>query len=123
MQIHHSRPPAPDHPDKGWYVGTWNGTFPVPVGYARTGIDDPHLHTLVMEVFLIARGRAEIRVEHETFTVEAGDMVIVEPGEAHTFLSNSPDYFHFVLHYPGLVTQDEIVSERQAVPRERLGLA
>ena len=122
MKIHHPRPPAPEDGGKGWYVGTWNGTFPFPVGYARTGIDDPHLHTLVMEVFLVARGHAELRVERETVTVRAGDMVVVEPGEAHTFLSSSLDYFHFVFHYPGLSSQEEIVSERQAVPRERLGL-
>lgn len=49
-------------------------------------------------------------------------MVVVEPGEAHTFLSSTEDYFHFVFHYPGLSSQEEIVGERQSVPRERLGL-
>ena len=123
MKIHHPPAPAPGYGDKGWYVGTWNGSFPFPVGYAEIGIDDPHVHTRVTEVFLIARGQAELRVEGETFTVRAGDMVVVEPGDAHTFLSSSSDYFHFVFHYPGLSSQDEIRSERQAVPRERLGLS
>ncbi|MFN2203757.1 MAG: hypothetical protein ACK2UO_21350, partial [Caldilineaceae bacterium] len=48
------------------------------------------------------RGTSEMRVEQETIMLEAGDMIVVEPGEAHTFLSNSPDYFHFVAHVPGL---------------------
>ena len=122
MKIHHPPPPGPGDGKKGWYVGAWNGTFPFPVGYARTGIDDPHLHARVMEVFLIASGHAELRVEQETIVVRAGDMVVLEPGDAHTFLSSSPDYFHFVLHYPGLASQEDIQGERQAVPRERLGL-
>ncbi len=122
MQLHPPQPPAPGYGERGWYVGTWNGTFPFPVGYARTGIDDPHLHTMVTEMFLIARGHAELRVERETIMVQEGDMVVVEPGEAHTFLSSSSDYFHFVFHYPGLSSQDEIQSDRQAVSRERLGL-
>jgi hypothetical protein len=25
---------------------------------------------------------------------------VVEPGEVHTFVDNTPDYFHFVLHCP-----------------------
>ena len=122
MKIHHPYSPAPGDGEKGWYVASWNGTFPFPVGYARTGIDDPHVHTHFAEVFLIARGHAQLRVERETVTVREGDMVVVEPGEAHTFLSSSPDYFHFVFHHPGLASQEEIVGERQAVSRERLGL-
>jgi uncharacterized protein YjlB len=122
MKIQHKTPPAPGFGEQCWYVGTWNGTFPFPVGYAETGIDDPHVHTLVKEVFLIARGHTDLRVDQETVTVRAGDMVVVEPGEAHMFLSSSPDYFHFVFHYPGLATQEKIVGERHAVPRERLGL-
>ena len=122
MRVHHPHPPVPDDGGKGWYVGTWNGTFPFPVGYAMRGIDDPHVHTRVTEVFLVARGHAELRVDRETVTVRAGDMVVLEPGDAHTFLSNSPDYFHFVFHYPGLASQAEITGERQAVSRERLGL-
>jgi quercetin dioxygenase-like cupin family protein len=122
MQLHRPADSSSEHGAKGWYVGSWNGTFPFPVGYARTGIDDPHVHTRVVEVFLVARGQAELRVERETVTIRAGDMVVLDPGEAHTFLSSSPDFFHFVFHYPGLTCQEEIRGERQAVSRERLGL-
>ncbi len=106
---------------KGWYVGPWDGSAPIPVGYANAGIDDPHVHTRMTEVYLIARGTADVRIEQETIRVEAGDVLIVEPGEAHTFLANSPDYFHFVVQMPGL-SQDEIRAERDAVARSRLGL-
>jgi mannose-6-phosphate isomerase-like protein (cupin superfamily) len=109
------------HKDKGWYVGPWDGSPPLPVGYANVGVDDPHLHMRVTEIYLIARGTADVRVERETIPVTAGDVLIVEPGEAHTFLSNSPEYFHFVLQVPGL-SPDEVQAERISVSRGRLGL-
>ena len=106
---------------KGWYVGPWNKSLPLPVGYATVGIDDPHLHTRLTEVYLIARGAAEVRVDQQTIRVTAGDVLIVEPGEAHTFVSHSPEYFHFVLQLPGL-SHEEARTERIPVSRERLGL-
>ena len=30
----------------------------------------------------------------------AGDMLVVESGEPHTFVSSSPDYLHFVVQTP-----------------------
>jgi len=30
----------------------------------------------------------------------AGDVIVVEPGEMHSFVEHTPDYFHFVLHCP-----------------------
>ena len=115
MHRKHANPSAA----KGWYAGPWDGSAPIPIGYANAGIDDPHVHTRMTEVYLIACGTADVRIEHETIKVEAGDMLVVEPGEPHTFLSNSPDYFHFVVQTPGL-SQDEIRAERCAVPRSRL---
>jgi len=35
----------------------------------------------------------------------------VEPGEMHTFLASSPDYFHFVIQTPGL-TGDEAAADK-----------
>jgi mannose-6-phosphate isomerase-like protein (cupin superfamily) len=88
--------------EKGWYAGPWNSSLPISVGYANTGIDLPHLHRQVTEIYLIARGTAELNIDSQTLTVSAGDMILIQPGEAHTFLSSSPDYLHFVLHVPGL---------------------
>ncbi len=104
---------------KGWYAGPWNSTLSIAVGYANMGIDEPHVHTQISEIYLVARGTALLRVEQETVSLTAGDMIIVEPGEAHTFLASSPDYFHFVIHTPGLPA-DQVRSEKQAVDRERL---
>jgi mannose-6-phosphate isomerase-like protein (cupin superfamily) len=106
---------------KGWYAGPWNSPLAISVGYATRGVDEPHLHTRISEIYLIARGTAVMRVEREHVTLRAGDMLALEPGEAHTFISSSPDYFHFVIHTPGLAGE-EARAEKQGVPREQLGL-
>jgi quercetin dioxygenase-like cupin family protein len=117
MRIERADPNA----DKGWYVGPWNSALPISVGYANVGIDEPHLHTEIAEIYLVARGTSLLRVEQETIRLSAGDLIVVEPGEAHTFLESSPDYFHFVLHVPGLAGE-RARTEKFAVPRSRLGL-
>lgn len=106
---------------KGWYAGPWNSALPISVGYATIGIDEPHVHTFVTEIYLIAQGTAQLRIEQVTVTVSAGDMLVLVPGEAHTFLSNSPDYLHFVIHTPGIAGEDAH-AEKVAVTRARLGL-
>ena len=106
--------------DKGWYVGPWNSALPISVGYANAGVDEPHLHTQVLEIYLVARGTSVIRVKSKTIRLSAGDVIVVEPSEAHTFLASSPDYLHFVIHSPGL-SGDNARAEKIAVARTRLG--
>jgi len=85
---------------KGWYLGWWNSSLQVALGYAHAGIDEPHQHSRLTEVYLVARGTCKVRIECETLELAAGDVLVIEPGEAHTFLEYSNDYFHFVLHVP-----------------------
>lgn len=115
MRIERADPAAA----KGWYAGPWNAELAVAVGYANEGIDDPHLHRRTTEMYLVARGWSEARVEREPVRLEAGDVLIVEPGEAHTFVANSPDYFHFVIQTPGL-PPGEARADRVRVSWERL---
>jgi len=107
--------------DKGWCFGPWNADLAVSVGYANEGIDEPHVHQRITEIYMVARGASEMRVEHETVALNAGDTIVIEPGEAHTFLSSSSEYLHFVIHTPGL-TGEEARGEKMRVPRSRLGL-
>lgn len=107
--------------DKGWYLGPWNSNLPISVGYANMGVDESHLHTQIAEIYLVARGTSTMRVEQETITLSVGDIIVVEPGEAHTFLESSSDYFHFVIHTPGLAGE-KACTEKIILPRERLGL-
>jgi hypothetical protein len=54
MRLIRSNPAA----EKGWYAGPWNSSLPISIGYANTGIDQPHWHRQVTEIYLIARGSA-----------------------------------------------------------------
>lgn len=105
---------------KGWFAGRWNSSLDISIGYACHPPDEPHLHTEIHEVYLIARGTCTVRIEHETLRLRAGDVLILDPGEADTFLTCSADYLHFVIHSPGL-TGDEAVAEKRAVQPGRLG--
>lgn len=106
---------------KGWYLGPWNSDLPISVGYAHTGVDEPHIHRRMTEIYIGARGQAELRVETETVALGEGQLIVVEPGEAHTFLSSSADHFHLVIQVPGLQGQ-EAKDDKTVVPRSRLGL-
>jgi mannose-6-phosphate isomerase-like protein (cupin superfamily) len=85
---------------KGWFVGPWNSPVPVAVGWADRGVDLPHHHDEMCEVYLVARGRSVALVVGKELSLTAGDMLVVEPGEDHTFLSSSEDYLHFVVQAP-----------------------
>ncbi|TAK24070.1 MAG: cupin domain-containing protein [Chloroflexota bacterium] len=117
MRLDRADPALP----KGWYAGPWNSDLTVSVGYANEGIDEPHVHTRITEIYLVARGESVMRVGQESVALMPGDMLVIDPGEPHTFLSSLPGYFHFVFHIPGL-SADEIRAERRSVTRSELGL-
>ncbi len=107
--------------EKGWYLGPWNSDLRVSVGWATTGIDAPHYHERMTEIYLVARGTATARVTGETIALRAGDVLAFAPGEAHTFLARSADYLHFVIHTPAL-PDGEARADHIGVARDRLGL-
>lgn len=109
---------------KGWCIGPWNSDLHVSIGYANEGVDEvdePHLHLRLTEIYLVAQGTSQLRVDQETVCLEAGDVIVVEPGESHTFLSSSADYLPFVAHVPGPADSDPKGDEKP-VSRSRLGL-
>lgn len=71
---------------------------------------------------MVARGRAIVRVERESIALQAGDVLIVEPGEAHTFLQTSPDFADFVVQTPGLPAE-QARADKVLVHGKRLGLS
>lgn len=105
---------------KGWWIGSWNSYLPIALGFATTGINEPHLHRTVTEIYLVACGTSRLQVDGKTMELFAGDMVVVEPGETHAFLGSSTDYLHFVIHAPSL-SAEEMRADRLAVPGDRLG--
>jgi mannose-6-phosphate isomerase-like protein (cupin superfamily) len=106
---------------KGWFAGPWDSDLAVSIGFANEGVDEPHVHSRITEVYLVSRGSATIRVENSTIELREGDALIIEPGEAHTFLDSSDDYLHFVIHTPGLAGEDAR-TEKELVSRSRLRL-
>ena len=98
MHLHH----ANSDTAKGWFNGPWNGNLEIAIGYANTGINEPHQHQVKTEIYLVASGSCLVRVDQSDIPLASGDMLVVEPGEAHTFLRSSPDYFHFVIQVPAL---------------------
>ena len=107
--------------NKGWYLGPWNSELEVSIGYATQGFDEPHLHQRMTEVYMVARGTSKLRVGDQTVPLEAGDIIVLEPGEPHTFVDSSADYFHFVIHTPAL-EGDAALADRVSVQRAALGL-
>jgi mannose-6-phosphate isomerase-like protein (cupin superfamily) len=93
---------ASDAPEdgKGWFVGPWNSQVPVAIGWAERGVDDSHHHEHMNEAYLIARGHSIAVVNGRQIPLRCGDMLIVEPGETHTFIDSSDDYLHFVIQAP-----------------------
>ena len=95
---------------KGWFVGPWDSDVPVPVGYANEGINEEHYHASMYEIYLIAKGTSTAVVNGRKIRLGAGEVLIVEPGEVHTFVENSEDYLHFVFQTP-FVAGDKVLTE------------
>jgi quercetin dioxygenase-like cupin family protein len=72
----------------------------VALGFADCGVDDPHHHDEMFEIYLVARGESTAKVGGEAVPLQAGDLLVIEPGEAHTFVASSEDYLHFVVQAP-----------------------
>jgi quercetin dioxygenase-like cupin family protein len=91
---------ASERDGKGWFLGPWNSTVPVALGYSDRATDEPHAHAQMYEIYLVGRGESSAIVAGEVVTLSAGDVLVVEPGEAHTFTDSTDDYFHFVVQTP-----------------------
>lgn len=83
--------------------------IPIPIGYANEGINEKHYHAQMTEVYLIAKGTSVAVVDEVAISLQAGDILIVEPGEIHTFSASSEDYLHFVLQTPFVRGDKELV--------------
>ena len=94
---------------KGWFFGPWNSVVPVAVGYANESINEVHHHEHMFEIYLVAQGQGTIVINDTQLILRQGDVLVVEPGEIHTFVASSEDYLHFVIHSP-FVQGDKVVS-------------
>lgn len=95
---------------KGWFYGPWNSNVAIPVGYANEGIREKHFHSQMCEIYFIAQGHSVAEVEGTQIQLKEGDILVVEPGEVHSFIESSPNYLHFVIQTP-FVQNDKTVLE------------
>ena len=85
---------------RGWFVGPWDSSVPIALGYATRGVDESHAHDAMYEVYCVARGESSAVVDGHDIDLRVGDVLVVEPGESHTFVRSSDDYLHFVVQAP-----------------------
>ena len=52
-------------------------------------IADSHEHLDMFEIFIVQKGRGRITVDEKVIDLEAGDCVVVSPGEVHEVENNS----------------------------------
>ncbi len=85
---------------EGWYLT--EAGLPVQVGVKKgaTPFSKKHLHRTMAEYFLLLEGDLRLKVNEETLEMKKGDLVMVEPGEAHEVLYASPDALLFLLMPP-----------------------
>ena len=84
---------------EGWHL---REGMPIQVGIksGATPFSGPHLHRTMTEYFYLLEGEISLRVDRKAITVGKGDLVVVEPGEAHEVLSASPDALLLLLMPP-----------------------
>lgn len=95
-------------PEKeGWHLR--DGGFPIQVGTksGATPFSGPHLHKTMAEYFFLLEGEIRLRVNDETILVRRGDLVVVEPGEAHEVLHATSDA-RILLLMPPPVENDRV---------------
>jgi mannose-6-phosphate isomerase-like protein (cupin superfamily) len=89
-----------DQSGKGWFAGPWDSSVPVARGSADVGVDDRHVHDSMYEIYFVARGTSLAVVDGHAVELRVGDVLVVEPGESHTFTDSSDGYLHFVVQAP-----------------------
>lgn len=60
-------------------------TSPYLLDFANEGVDDPHVHSLMTEIYLVARGTSAVRVGSETIEWQQGDALMLSPARRIPF--------------------------------------
>jgi len=67
-----------------------------------------HLHKTMHEYFYVLQGNMKISIGDDMIEMNKDDLVIVEPGERHYIVENSPDLLLLLL-MPPPVPDDKVV--------------
>jgi len=85
---------------EGWHLAEAGKPIQVGVRSGATPFGGKHLHKAMAEYFLLLAGDLRLCVSGEVLEVRKGDLVVVEPGEAHEVLHASPDALLLLLMPP-----------------------
>jgi quercetin dioxygenase-like cupin family protein len=92
---------------EGWHLKGAGLPIQVGVKSGATPFGGPHRHKTMTEYFYLLAGELQLQVEERTLGMEKGDLVVVEPGEAHQVLRASADALLLLLMPPD-VADDKV---------------
>ena len=83
-------------------VGPWGGGHPFDLQVRRVppgaAVCPQHAHTVQWELFVVLNGKASVRTDAETHSVQAGDAFIQPPGIAHQIINTGDvDFIFYVI--------------------------
>jgi quercetin dioxygenase-like cupin family protein len=88
---------------EGWHLGEQGLPIQVGVKFGASPFGKKHLHRTMAEYFLLLAGDLRLDVNGDILEIAPGDLVVVEPGEAHEVLHASPDAVLLLLMPPPVV--------------------
>jgi quercetin dioxygenase-like cupin family protein len=94
---------------EGWRLSEAGMPIQVGVKFGSSPFGKEHLHRTMAEYFLLVAGSMKISVAGQILEMEKGDLLVVEPGEAHEVLACSPDAL-LLLMMPPEVAGDKVES-------------
>lgn len=87
---------------EGWHLAETGLPIQVGVKSGATQFSCGHRHRTMAEYFLLLRGRLRLRVDDREFAMKQGDLIVVEPGEAHAVIHASRDSLLLLLMPPSV---------------------
>lgn len=98
--------------EKEWLFNDGSQPFQVKIVQARELNPVEHYHKAMHEYFFLLQGTAVILVDGNKYELAKGDLLVVEPGEAHKVADYSPDMQLLLLMPPPVPNDKVIVSEK-----------
>lgn len=92
---------------EGWRLAEAGMPIQVGVKFGTSPFARRHLHRTMAEYFLLVAGSMKVSVAGQALEMEKGDLLVVEPGEAHEVLASSPDAL-LLLMMPPPVPGDKV---------------
>ena len=92
---------------EGWNLAEAGLPIQVGVKFGASPFGRKHLHRTMAEYFLLLAGELLLQVNEKTLEMKKGDLILVEPGEAHEVLHASADAL-LLLFMPPPVADDKV---------------